>query len=92
MKHYDEKAYRGGDEWTHVFLTAPLVIDEWLGSCPCRFTPVEKAYDIHWIGGWVDPRAGLADMKKRTFPTVPGLNLRPLIRAALSHKPITRAW
>jgi hypothetical protein len=26
---------------------------------PCRFTPGERAPGIHWIGGWVGPRAGL---------------------------------
>jgi hypothetical protein len=27
----------------------------------------------HWIGGWVGPRAGLDDMEKRKFLTLPGL-------------------
>jgi hypothetical protein len=30
----------------------------------------------HWIGGWVDPRAGLDDMEKWKFFTLPGLELR----------------
>jgi hypothetical protein len=30
------------------------------------------------IGGWVDPRAGLDDVEKRKFLTLPGLELRPL--------------
>jgi hypothetical protein len=37
-----------------------------------------KAPVTHWIGGWVDPRAGLDDVKKRKFFTLPGLELRLL--------------
>jgi hypothetical protein len=33
---------------------------EWTASCPGRFTP-----GTHWIGGWVDPRAGLDAVAKR---------------------------
>jgi hypothetical protein len=29
--------------------------------------PPERVPGTHFIGGWVDPRAGLDDMKKRTF-------------------------
>jgi hypothetical protein len=28
------------------------------------FSPGERANTIHWIGGWVGPRAGLDDMEK----------------------------
>jgi hypothetical protein len=38
----------------------------------------------HWIGGWVDPRAGLEDVEKRKFMTLLGLELRPLGRSARS--------
>jgi hypothetical protein len=36
------------------------------------------------IGGWVDPRAGLDDMEKRKFLTLPVLELRSLGRSARS--------
>jgi hypothetical protein len=36
------------------------------------------------IGGWVDPRADLDEMKKRQFFILPGLELRPLGRPARS--------
>jgi hypothetical protein len=36
----------------------------------------------HWIGGWVDPRAGLGDVEKRNFFTLLGLELRLLSRPA----------
>jgi hypothetical protein len=44
------------------------------------FTPGEGAPGTHWIGGWVDLRAGLDDLEKRKFLTIPGLELRPLGR------------
>jgi hypothetical protein len=72
------KTYGGVDVWIHVFLTSALVRDEWSGSCSCRFTPGERTPGTHWTGGWVDPRAGLDDMEKRTFLALPGLELRPL--------------
>jgi hypothetical protein len=40
--------------------------------------PLEKEPpSIHWIGGWVNPRAGLDDAEKKFF-TLPGLELQPL--------------
>jgi hypothetical protein len=39
--------------------------------------PGESAPGTHWVGRWVDPRAGLDDVEKRKFLTLPGLNLRP---------------
>jgi hypothetical protein len=44
--------------------------------------PGERASGTHWIGSWVDPRAGLDDLEKRTFFTLPGLELWPLGRPA----------
>jgi hypothetical protein len=57
----------------NIFLASALVGGEWSTSCPSRFTPGEKAPATHWIGGWVDPRAGLDDIEKRKFLTLPGL-------------------
>jgi hypothetical protein len=57
---------------------------EWSNSRPGRFTPGERAPGIHWIGGWVDLRAGLDDLKKRKLFTLLGLELRPLGRPARS--------
>jgi hypothetical protein len=58
------KAYGGVDVYILIFLTLALVGGEWSGSLPGRFTP-----GTHWIGGWVDPRAGLDDVEKITDPT-----------------------
>jgi hypothetical protein len=51
---------------------------------PGRFTLGEIARGTHWIGGWVDPRAGLDDFEKRKLFTLPGLELQPLGRPARS--------
>jgi hypothetical protein len=72
------KEYGGVDVLIHIFLTAALVRGEWSASRPCRFTPGERAPGTHWVWGWVGPRAGLNDVEKRKFLTLPGLKLRLL--------------
>jgi hypothetical protein len=59
------KAYGGEDEQTHVFLTSALVGGEWSASRPHCFTPGKSPPppNIHWIGGWVVPSAGLDDVE-----------------------------
>jgi hypothetical protein len=54
----------GVDVWIHIFLTSALVGGEWSASHTSRFTSREKPPSTHWIGGWVDSRAGLNDMEK----------------------------
>jgi hypothetical protein len=78
------KAYGGVDVQIHIFLTSALAGGEWSASRPGRFTPRERASGTHWIEGWVDPRAGVDDLEKRKFLTLPGLELRPLSRPARS--------
>jgi hypothetical protein len=51
----------------HIFFNSALVGSEWSASRSGLFTPGETAPDTHWIGGWVNPRAGLDDVKKRQF-------------------------
>jgi hypothetical protein len=46
--------------------------------------PWELAPGTHWIGRWVGPRAGLDEVEKRKFLTLPGLELRSLGRPARS--------
>jgi hypothetical protein len=67
-----------------TFSTSALVGGEWSASRPFRFTPGERAPGTRSIGGWVDPRAGLDDVEKRKFLTLPGPELRPLGRPARS--------
>jgi hypothetical protein len=78
------KMYGGVDAYTHVFLTSALAGGEWSASCPGRFTPGEEPHGTHWIEDWVDRRAGLDDMEKWKFLTLPGLGLRHLGRPAFS--------
>jgi hypothetical protein len=47
---------------------------------PAALSPKEKAPGTHWIGVWVGPRAGLDDVEKRKFLTLPRNELRPLRR------------
>jgi hypothetical protein len=78
------KTYGGVDVQIHISLTSALAGGEWSASRPGRFTPRERAPSTHWIGGWVDPRAGLNDVEKKKFLTLPGLELWPLGRPARS--------
>jgi hypothetical protein len=76
------KAYGGVDVKIHIFLTSALVGGEWSTSRLCRFTIEERAPGTHWIGVWVDPRAGLDNTEKKKFLNLTGLELRPLHRPA----------
>jgi hypothetical protein len=58
------KAYGVVAVWIHIFLTSALARGEWSASRPGCFTSRERAPGTHWIGGWVDPRAGLDDVEK----------------------------
>jgi hypothetical protein len=73
------KAYGGVNVYIHIFFTSALVGGEWSALRPRRFTP-----GTHWIGGWVDPRAGLDDVEKRKLLTLTELELWPLGRPARS--------
>jgi hypothetical protein len=68
-------------EWMHrstFFSISALVGGEWSGSHPGRFTPREGTAHTHRIGGLVDPKAGMDDLEKKKFLTLPGLELRLL--------------
>jgi hypothetical protein len=56
------KAYGEVDVQIHIFLTSALVGGKWSAWSPGRFIP-----GTHWIGGWVDPKAGLDEMEKWKF-------------------------
>jgi hypothetical protein len=63
------KVYGGVDVYIHIFLTSALAGGEWSASRPGLFTVGERAPGAHWIGGWVDPRAGLDNVEKILDPT-----------------------
>jgi hypothetical protein len=86
------EAYGGMDVQVHIFLTWAQVGGEWSASHPGRFTSEERAPGTHWIRGWVGPRAGLDDVKKRKFLTLPGLELRPLCRYTDYATPARLCW
>jgi hypothetical protein len=56
----------------------------WVVRRPGRFTPGERVLGTHCIGDWVNPRAGLDDMEKWKFLTLPELKLRRPGRLARS--------
>jgi hypothetical protein len=58
------KTYERVDVYVHIFLTSALAGGEWSASRLGRVTPGKRAPGTHWIGGWVDPRAGPDDVKK----------------------------
>jgi hypothetical protein len=58
------KAYWGVDVYIHIFLSLALAGGEWSASRPGRFIPGESAPSIHWIGGWLNPRASLDDVRR----------------------------
>jgi hypothetical protein len=64
------KTYGRVDVHSHVFLISVLIGGEWSASRPGRFTTGEKDPGTHWIGRWVNPRAGLEDVEKRKFLTL----------------------
>jgi hypothetical protein len=58
---------------------------KWVVSfTPRPLYPRGKSPNIHWIGGWIDPRAGLDNVEKRKFLTLSGLKLRLLSHPARS--------
>jgi hypothetical protein len=67
------KAYGGVYVYIHISFTSALNGDEWPASRTGRFTLVERAPGTQLIGGWVDPRAGLDDLEKRKFLTLPSV-------------------
>jgi hypothetical protein len=68
-KHHSMKTYRGSTD------IAPRILDldtrggDWSASLSVCFTPSERAPGIHWIRGWLDPRAILGAVVKRKIPS-----------------------
>jgi hypothetical protein len=77
IKHCAMKAYGGGGcIYPHFDLGTSW---RWVVSfTPRPLYPRGKSPGTHWMGCWVDPRAGLDDLEKRKFLTLPWLELRPL--------------
>jgi hypothetical protein len=86
------KAYVGVDIQIHIFLTSALLGGEWSASRLCRCTPRERTPGIHWIVGWVGPRARLDDVEKKKFLTLRGLEPWPHDHPARSQSLITQIY
>jgi hypothetical protein len=65
-------------------MTSAIAGGEWSISRPGRFNTEENSSGTRCIGGRASPRAGLDDVEKRKFLTLPGLELGPLGRPALT--------
>jgi hypothetical protein len=63
----------------HIFLTSVLAGGDWSASRSGRFTSEERAPGSHWIGGWVDPRAGLDDLENENSYPHRDLNPSPSV-------------
>jgi hypothetical protein len=63
-----------------IFLFSTLVEGEWSASRLCRPTPGERDPVIHWIGGWLDYRAGQNNIEKSKILEPGGTRTRPLGR------------
>lgn len=59
IKHLVMKTCDGMETQFHVLLTSAIDGNEW-----SALRPSERAYGTHCIGGFVDPRAGPATVKK----------------------------
>jgi hypothetical protein len=51
--------------YIQICFTSSLAGGNWSGLQPGRFTLGEIAPGTPWVGGWVDPRAGLDDEEKK---------------------------
>jgi hypothetical protein len=73
-------------EWMYRSCLLDLGISwRWVVSFPPRLPyPREGVPRTHRTGGWVGPRASLDDVENRTFFTLLGLELRPLVRPVRS--------
>jgi hypothetical protein len=74
-----ESMYRSTFSWPRYYLEVSGEL-----HAPAAL-PRGIAPGTHWLGGCVNPRAGLDDVKKRKFLALPGLELRPLGRPASSY-------
>jgi hypothetical protein len=64
-KYHAVKTYRGVETHLHAFLTSTLNGSNWSASYIGHLTPGKSLSSTHWIGGWLDPRAGLDATVKR---------------------------
>jgi hypothetical protein len=66
-----------------TFLTSALGGGEWSAARPGRFISGETVDSTHWIGGCVDPRAGLDAVARRKM-SLSMLGMEPQSSSPLS--------
>jgi hypothetical protein len=71
------------DEQIHIFLTSAAIGD--VSFTPRPLYPRKKSPSTHWMGGWVDPRAGVNDAKKENSLPYWDLNSDPSFQPIASH-------
>jgi hypothetical protein len=64
------EVWRSGGIAPRILKTSAIDGGEWSASRHGRFIPGARTADTHWIGGWVDPRAGLDAVMKRKNPII----------------------
>jgi hypothetical protein len=86
VKLYAMETYGGSRYITPAFLTSALDGGEWSASRPCRFPLWERVPGIHWIEGWVSPRAGPDAVEKRKILHCRESNPGRLVRSPLLYR------
>jgi hypothetical protein len=67
-----------------LFLSSALDGGEWSASCSGYLMAGEGTYSPHWIGGWVDLRAGL-DMEAKRKMLAPSRNWTMVVQSIVSY-------
>jgi hypothetical protein len=84
IKHYAMKMYGGVNVQFYAFLPSVLDLSEWSISHHGRFNPRKKAPGSHWMGGRVNPKAGLGATQNRNISRSAG-DRTPISRPYSSH-------
>jgi hypothetical protein len=90
-KHHALKTYAGVGIQLDASLTLESDESEWSASRLGRFTPRWRAPVTHWIGGWVDPRAGLEAVVRRKISS-PYRDSNPSTVQPVAHRCTTELY
>jgi hypothetical protein len=86
------KTNGGVDVKNYIFLTTALMeVSDQLHD-PAALLSREEPPSIHYIGGWISPRTGQDDVKRRKTYPLSGFELRPLSRQKIAESPYKKGW